>query len=64
VITITLRIRYKGCYIMKSMLLKPILSGHLSKWAYTLVEYELEYKPLKAMKGHVVADFLLIITLM
>jgi hypothetical protein len=49
---------------MKSMLLKPILSGHLSKWAYTLVEYELEYKPLKAMKGHVVADFLLIITLM
>jgi hypothetical protein len=28
------------------MLLKPILSGRIGKWAYALVEYDLAYKPL------------------
>jgi hypothetical protein len=35
------------------------LSGRLGKWAYALVEYDLEYKPLKAMKVQVVADFIM-----
>jgi ribonuclease HI len=40
------------------MLQKPILSGRLGKWAYALAEYELDYKPLSAVKGQVLADFL------
>jgi hypothetical protein len=44
--------------IIKCMLQKPILSGRLGKWAYALAEYELDYKPLSAVKGQVLADFL------
>jgi hypothetical protein len=40
------------------MLLKPILSGRIGKWAYALVEYDLAYEPLRFMKGQVVADFI------
>jgi hypothetical protein len=40
------------------MLLKPILSGRIGKWAYALVEYDLAYEPLRLMKGPVVADFI------
>jgi hypothetical protein len=32
--------------IIKHMLLKPILSGRMGKWAYALVEYNLAYEPL------------------
>jgi ribonuclease HI len=41
------------------MLQKPILSGRLGRWAYSLVEYDLKYEPLKAMRGHVVEDFII-----
>jgi hypothetical protein len=44
--------------VSKHMLLKPILSGRLGKWAYVLVEYDLAYEPLRSMKGQVVADFI------
>jgi hypothetical protein len=44
--------------IIKHMLLKPILSGRIGKWAYALVEYDLAYEPLRSMKGQVVADFI------
>jgi hypothetical protein len=37
---------------------RPILSGTIGKWAYSLVEYELSYEPLKAVKGQAVADFI------
>jgi ribonuclease HI len=40
------------------MLLKPILSGRIGKWAYALVEYDLAYEPLRLMKGQVVAGFI------
>jgi hypothetical protein len=30
--------------VMKHMMQKPILSGWLGKWAYSLVEYELRYE--------------------
>jgi hypothetical protein len=45
--------------VIKHMLLKPILSGRIVKWAYALVEYDLAYEPLRSMKGQVVADFLI-----
>jgi hypothetical protein len=32
--------------VIKHMLLKPILSGRMGKWAYALVEYNLAYEPL------------------
>jgi ribonuclease HI len=40
------------------MMQRPILSGRMGKWAYSLVEYELDYEPLKAVKGQIVADFI------
>jgi hypothetical protein len=44
--------------VIKHMLLKPILSGRIGNWAYSLVEYVLAYEPLRLMKGQVVADFI------
>jgi hypothetical protein len=44
--------------VIKQMLLKPILSGRMGKWAYVLVEYDLAYEPLRLMKGQVVVDFI------
>jgi hypothetical protein len=44
--------------VIKHMLLKPILSGRMGKWAYVLIEYDLAYEPLQSMKGQVVADFI------
>jgi hypothetical protein len=44
--------------VIKHMLLKPILSGRIGKWAYALVEYDLVYEPLQSMNGQVVADFI------
>jgi hypothetical protein len=40
------------------MLLQPILSGRIGKWAYALDEYDLAYEPLRSMKGQVVANFI------
>jgi hypothetical protein len=40
------------------MMLKPILSGRMGKWAYALVEYDLAYEPLRSMKGQVITDLL------
>jgi hypothetical protein len=44
--------------VIKHMLLKPILSGRMSKWAYALVEYDLAYELLRSLMGQVVADFI------
>jgi hypothetical protein len=44
--------------VIKHMLLKPILSGRMGKWADALVEYDLAHEPLRSMKGQVVADFI------
>jgi hypothetical protein len=44
--------------VIKYMLLNSILSGRIRRWAYALVEYDLAYKPLRSMKGQVVADFI------
>jgi hypothetical protein len=44
--------------VIKHMLHRPILKGRLGKWAYALFEYDLVFESLKAMKGQVVADFI------
>jgi ribonuclease HI len=43
--------------MIKYMLQRPILSGRIGKWPYALVEYDLTYESLRAMRGQVVADF-------
>jgi hypothetical protein len=40
------------------MLYRLILRGRIGKCAYTLIEYDLTYEPLKALKGQVFADFI------
>jgi hypothetical protein len=45
--------------IVKHLLQKLVLSRRLGKWAYTLVEFDLVYLPLRAMKGQVIADFIM-----
>ena len=44
--------------VIKHMLQKPILSGRIEKWAYALVEYDLAYESLRAIRGQIVADFI------
>lgn len=44
--------------IIKHMLSKPILHSRIGKQDLALMEYSLTYMPLKAMKGKVVADFI------
>jgi ribonuclease HI len=44
--------------VVRCMMQRPILSGRMGKWVYSLVEYELSYESLKAVKGQVVADFI------
>ena len=43
---------------IKHMLQKPILSGRIGKWAYALVEYDLAYESLRAIRGQIVVDFI------
>jgi hypothetical protein len=44
--------------VIKHMLYRPILRGRIDKWAYALIEYDLTYEPLRALKGQVLADFI------
>ncbi|XP_050897084.1 uncharacterized protein LOC127103889 [Lathyrus oleraceus] len=44
--------------IIKHVLSKPILHSRIGKWALALTEFSLTFKPLKAMKGQIVADFI------
>lgn len=44
--------------VLKHMLSKLILHIQIGKWALALTEYSLIYMPLKAIKGQVVADFI------
>ncbi|XP_050875309.1 uncharacterized protein LOC127078941 [Lathyrus oleraceus] len=44
--------------IIKHMLSKPIMYSRIGKWAPALTEFSLTFKPLKAMKGQIVADFI------
>lgn len=44
--------------VINNMLSEPILHSQIEKWALFLIEYSLTYVPLKAMKGQVVANFI------
>ena len=44
---------------MKQILHKPETSGRLIKWAIELSEFDIKYKPKTAVKGQVLADFIM-----
>ena len=46
-------------YPMKQVLYKPETSGRLMKWAIELSEFDIRYKPKTAIKGQVLADFVM-----
>ena len=46
-------------YLMKQVLHKPKTSGRLMKWAIEASEFDNRYKPKTAIKGQVLADFVM-----
>ena len=46
-------------YPMKQVLHKPETSGRLMKCAIEISEFDIRYKPKTAIKGHVLADFVM-----
>ena len=46
-------------YPMKQILHKPETSGRLIKWAIELSELDIRYKPRTAVKGQILADFIM-----
>ena len=50
-------------YPMKQVLHKPETSGRLMKWAIELSEFNIRYKPKIAVKGQILADFIMEFTL-
>ena len=46
-------------YLMKQVLHKPEVSGRLMKWAIELSEFDIRYKSKTAIKGQVLADFVM-----
>ena len=46
-------------YPMKQVLHKPETSGRLMKWAIELSEFDIRYRLKTAIKGHVLADFVM-----
>jgi hypothetical protein len=44
--------------VTKHMLSKPILHSRVGKWALALSEFSLNVQPLKALRGKIVADFI------
>ena len=43
--------------VIKYILSLPILSGRIGKWIMALSEFDLRYESAKAVKGQVMADF-------
>ena len=46
-------------FSMKQVLHKPETSRRLMKWAIELSEFDIRYKPKTAIKGQVLADFVM-----
>jgi len=49
---------YSHFDVIKHMLSKTILHSRVGKWALALSEFSLTYQPLKAVKGQIVAEFI------
>ena len=45
--------------VIKHILSMPILNGRMGKWILALLEFNLRYKSAKAVKGQVIADFVI-----
>ena len=50
-------------YPIKQILHKPETSRRLMKWAIELNEFDIRYKPRAAVKGQILADFIIEFTL-
>jgi hypothetical protein len=44
--------------VIKHMLLAPVLKGRLGKWMFALSEFDIQYQPVKAVKGQAWADLI------
>jgi hypothetical protein len=44
--------------VVKHLIQKPILSDWMGKWAFSLVEYDLVYEPLRVARGQAIANFI------
>ena len=44
--------------LLQKILSRSETSGRLMKWAFELEEFEVVYRPMRAIKGQAVADFL------
>jgi hypothetical protein len=44
--------------VIKHMLSAPVLKGRLRKWMFTLSEFNIQYQPVKAVKGQALADLI------
>ncbi|KAK1399685.1 hypothetical protein POM88_009548 [Heracleum sosnowskyi] len=53
------QIEVRTSFPLRQVLHKPEASGRLMKWAVELGQFDIEYKPRTAIKGQVLADFLL-----
>jgi hypothetical protein len=49
---------YSKFHVIKHMLSIPILNGGIDKWILALSEFELRFESAKAIKGHIIADFI------
>jgi ribonuclease HI len=45
-------------YVIKHVLLAPVLKGQLRKWMFALLEFDTQYQPTKAVKRQVLADLI------
>jgi len=45
--------------VVRYMLSMPIISGRISKWILALSEFDLRYESAKAVKGQIVANFII-----
>jgi hypothetical protein len=44
--------------VIKHILTAPVLKGRLRKWMFTLLEFDIRYQPMKAVKGQAMADLI------
>jgi hypothetical protein len=44
--------------VIKHMLSAPVLKGRLRKWMFALLESDIRYQPMKAVKGQALVDLI------